>query len=108
MTDTRTQALRNGRRSLLRAPSVALRRGPVALEGATRLDALAERLAKLLGPLTANQRLRDVLHGVWLGHPLHPMMVQVPVGAWTSAALLDLVPGQRRAATGLIAVGTVT
>ncbi|WP_369916063.1 Rieske 2Fe-2S domain-containing protein [Plantactinospora sp. KBS50] len=48
------------------------------------------------------------MHGVWLGHPLHPAMVQVPVGAWVSAGVLDLMPGQRRAATTLVGVGTVT
>jgi nitrite reductase/ring-hydroxylating ferredoxin subunit len=50
--------------------------------------------------------MRDVLHGVWLGHPLHPALVQLPVGAWTSSAVLDLLPGQRRASTTLVAVGT--
>ena len=29
--------------------------------------------------------LKDALHGTWLGHPLHPVLVQVPVGAWVSA-----------------------
>lgn len=54
------------------------------------------------------QRVRDFLHGVWLGHPLHPAMVQVPVGAWLSAAVVDLLPGQRRAATALVTLGTVS
>ncbi|MCO8276408.1 Rieske 2Fe-2S domain-containing protein [Actinoplanes sp. TRM 88003] len=53
------------------------------------------------------ERLRDTLHGVWLGHALHPVLVQVPVGAFISAGILDLLPGQRRAATLLIAAGTV-
>jgi nitrite reductase/ring-hydroxylating ferredoxin subunit/uncharacterized membrane protein len=35
----------------------------------------------------------DALHGTWLGHPLHPVLVQVPIGALTSATLLDLVGG---------------
>ncbi len=35
-----------------------------------------------------------------LGHPLHPVMVQLPIGAWTSAAILDLFPGESRAAAG--------
>lgn len=48
---------------------------------------------------------RDVLRGTWLGHPLHPALVQLPIGCWTSAAVLDLVPGRRRGATGLIALG---
>lgn len=33
--------------------------------------------------------LRDLLHGVWpLGHPLHPALTDVPLGAWTAAVLL--------------------
>jgi nitrite reductase/ring-hydroxylating ferredoxin subunit len=49
--------------------------------------------------------VRDFLHGTWLGHPLHPVMMHVPVGAWTSAGVLDLVPGLRPAATVLIGTG---
>jgi nitrite reductase/ring-hydroxylating ferredoxin subunit len=41
-----------------------------------------------------------------LGHPLHPALIHAPIGAWLSAAILDLVPGQRRAATMLVAAGT--
>ena len=33
--------------------------------------------------------LKDALHGTWLGHPLHPVLVQVPVGSWISAGVLD-------------------
>ncbi|GAB3194898.1 hypothetical protein GCM10027261_13910 [Geodermatophilus arenarius] len=51
--------------------------------------------------------LKDALHGTWLGHPLHPVLVQVPVGSWTSAGLLDAVPPLRPAATVLIATGVV-
>ncbi|MET7645435.1 Rieske 2Fe-2S domain-containing protein [Streptomyces sp. NPDC005426] len=74
------------------------------LEHTTRLDGAIGVVrnavqAVPLGPL------RDVLHGRWLGHPVHPLMVQVPVGAWFSAAVLDLLPGQRRAACALIGVG---
>ncbi|WP_436995418.1 Rieske 2Fe-2S domain-containing protein [Streptomyces sp. enrichment culture] len=50
-------------------------------------------------------RGRDVLHGRWLGHPVHPLMVQVPLGTWLSAAVLDLLPGHRRGARTLIGVG---
>ncbi|MFI5829044.1 Rieske 2Fe-2S domain-containing protein [Streptomyces sp. NPDC051578] len=51
---------------------------------------------------------RDVLHGRPIGHPAHPPLVQVPLGAWFSSAVLDLLPGQRRAAHVLIGVGVVT
>ncbi|MGW2272836.1 DUF2231 domain-containing protein [Streptomyces yangpuensis] len=49
--------------------------------------------------------VRDLLRGRPLGHPLHPVLVQVPIGCWLSAAVLDVVPGERRAATTLTAVG---
>src|ERR687893_3301501 len=51
------------------------------------------------------QGLRDLLHGTWLGHPLHPVLVQIPVGSWTSAGLLDAIPALRPAATVLIGTG---
>jgi nitrite reductase/ring-hydroxylating ferredoxin subunit len=50
-------------------------------------------------------RARDGLHGRGLGHPVHPLMVQLPIGSWLSAAVLAAVPGQRRAARTLIATG---
>src|SRR3954452_3864376 len=33
--------------------------------------------------------VKDFLHGVWLGHPLHPVLTDVPLGAWTVALTLD-------------------
>ena len=78
------------------------------IEQNTRLDRVGDRLQRAVQGTLRPQRVRDFLHGVWLGHPLHPAMVQVPVGAWISAALVDLMPGQRRAATALVGVGTVS
>jgi nitrite reductase/ring-hydroxylating ferredoxin subunit/uncharacterized membrane protein len=77
------------------------------IEKASWLDPLSDRLQRLLNRVLRPRRLRDALHGVWLGHPLHPVMVQAPVGAWLSAAVIDAVPGQRRAATTLVAAGTI-
>ncbi|MFF5638802.1 Rieske 2Fe-2S domain-containing protein [Streptomyces sp. NPDC012825] len=74
------------------------------LERATALDGSAERLGEVVRAIPLG-RGRDALHGRWLGHPVHPVMVQVPIGAWFSAAVLDLMPGQRRAAGALIGVG---
>src|SRR4051812_40516273 len=51
------------------------------------------------------QAFKDFLNGTWLGHPLHPVLVQVPVGSWTSAGLLDAIPPLRPAATVLIGTG---
>ncbi|WP_319461919.1 Rieske 2Fe-2S domain-containing protein [Micromonospora sp. RTP1Z1] len=78
------------------------------LEQASALDRVGDRLQRAVQATLRPQRVRDALHGVWLGHPLHPAMVQVPVGAWISAAVVDLLPGQRRAATALVGLGTVS
>ena len=53
----------------------------------------------------ARERISNLLHGTWLGHPVHPILVQVPVGSWTSAGLLDAIPRLRPAATVLIGTG---
>jgi len=53
--------------------------------------------------------LRRALSGVSLGHPLHPAVAQLPVGAWLGTAVLDLRPRDTRtAATMLTAVGVAT
>ncbi len=35
------------------------------------------------------RRTKDFLNGVWLAHPLHPAVTDVPVGAWTTAVIMD-------------------
>ena len=73
------------------------------LERDSRLDkavAAGQRAARLIRP----GKVRDGLHGVWLGHPLHPVLVQVPVGAWLSASIVDLL-GDDRSARRLTAAG---
>ncbi len=73
------------------------------------LDKPASALRKTVFKLLGKRKPRDVLHGVWLGHPLHPMVVQAPVGAFLSAGVVDALPhrgrGERRAAESLIRVG---
>src|SRR5438045_4184420 len=52
------------------------------------LDAVAE--ASLNQKNSFMQHVRNFLHGTWLGHPLHPAITDVPLGAWTTAAVFDL------------------
>jgi nitrite reductase/ring-hydroxylating ferredoxin subunit/uncharacterized membrane protein len=51
-------------------------------------------------------RLRDLLSGSWLGHPVHPFLVATPIGCWTSAHLLD-VTGHPDAARTLVGAGVL-
>jgi len=73
------------------------------------LDPVLTRLGELVQRLP--ERTRDALHGVWLGHPLHPALAQLPVGLWTSAALLDALAAwtadDRRAEQAEDAAGTL-
>ncbi|HVC80513.1 MAG TPA: Rieske 2Fe-2S domain-containing protein [Chloroflexota bacterium] len=57
------------------------------------LDSVASVLAKALAPILGPEgdaRVKDALYGTWLGHPLHPALVSMPIGFWTSTAVLDL------------------
>ncbi|WP_419796041.1 Rieske 2Fe-2S domain-containing protein [Streptomyces mexicanus] len=74
------------------------------LEREPRADAVIDAVRKGVRALPLGDR-RDLLHGRWLGHPVHPLMVQVPIGSWLSAAVLDLYPGRSREAGLLVGVG---
>src|ERR1043165_5784022 len=78
------------------------------------LDRIAEPLSdsvrgayEAAGP--GGAQAKNAMHGVWLGHPLHPVFTDVPIGAWTTALALDARangdPGMRRAATFAMGVG---
>jgi nitrite reductase/ring-hydroxylating ferredoxin subunit/uncharacterized membrane protein len=80
------------------------------------LDAIATPLSRAIrsayesaGP--AGQQAKNAVHGVWLGHPLHPVFTDLPLGAWTTGLVLDAVASasrdraMERAADVAIAVG---
>ncbi|MFF8268501.1 DUF2231 domain-containing protein [Streptomyces sp. NPDC016562] len=75
-----------------------------ALEGTTALDPVIRVLQRGIHALPLGG-VRDLLRGEPLGHPAHPVLVQVPIGCWLSAGIVDAVPGAQRAATVLTAVG---
>src|SRR3954451_5248432 len=68
-------------------------------------DKVLDPARRVVNAVLRPQALKDLLHGTWLGHPLHPVLVQVPVGSWVSAGLLDAIPPLRPAATLLIGTG---
>ena len=68
-------------------------------------DKAIEPARRVVNAALRPQAVKDALHGTWLGHSLHPVLVQVPVGSWLSAGLLDAVPRLRPAATVLIGTG---
>jgi nitrite reductase/ring-hydroxylating ferredoxin subunit/uncharacterized membrane protein len=65
------------------------------VENQTWLDKLSNPLQswllKLFGqPGEPNRKIKDMLNGTWLGHSVHPMLTDIPLGAWTGTALLDI------------------
>jgi nitrite reductase/ring-hydroxylating ferredoxin subunit/uncharacterized membrane protein len=71
------------------------------------LDQIAEPLAGAVKNAVKQGTAKDVLSGTWLGHQLHPLLTDVPIGAFTSATILDLVGGEdtEKAAAVLVGVG---
>jgi uncharacterized membrane protein len=80
------------------------------LESVTALDAVTRLVQPVADALLADDRRSDALRGMWLGHAVHPLMTFVPLGAWTSATVLDLAggAGSRAAAQRLVAVGILS
>jgi nitrite reductase/ring-hydroxylating ferredoxin subunit/uncharacterized membrane protein len=56
----------------------------------------------------------DVLHGTWLGHPFHPVLTEITIGAWFIGGVFDAVGaigrsrGARLTGDRLAAIGTAT
>jgi nitrite reductase/ring-hydroxylating ferredoxin subunit/uncharacterized membrane protein len=67
-------------------------RGPSPAPAVLPVD---EKLQKLLdkalygGGHPSAQKIRNFLNGTWLGEPLHAVLTDVPVGAWTVAMVFD-------------------
>ena len=79
------------------------------IERAKSLDRLGRKLGLAVAGVVRPGRTKDLLAGTWLGHPLHPVLTDLPIGAWTSAFVLDLMDGAqaRRAADTLVGVGVL-
>ena len=79
-----------------------------ALEQQPWLDKAGNYLTELLQPLLdfpEARPIKDFLHGTWLGHSLHPVLTDLPIGFWSGSLLLDLV-GAGRSAGVLSAAGS--
>ncbi|WP_270888158.1 DUF2231 domain-containing protein [Pedococcus sp. 5OH_020] len=79
------------------------------LESAASLDRLTPVLRALSRPVRSPAVIR-VLTGEFAGHALHPALTDLPLGLWTSSALLDLRgrDADRPASRRLLGAGIVT
>jgi uncharacterized membrane protein len=78
-------------------PSPMVERRTEQLEDDTRLDALSGRLGEVARTVLPSGRLLDELRGRSLGHALHPIMTDMPLGVWIGATVLDLTGPQKHA-----------
>jgi nitrite reductase/ring-hydroxylating ferredoxin subunit len=71
------------------------------------IDEPAKLIAKKVRDLSEPKEIKEALSGTWLGHPVHPLLIAVPLGSWISAVLLDWVGGEgsEAAADRLVAAG---
>lgn len=74
------------------------------------LDRVAAPAAKGVGEVTSPAPIKNALSGPWLGHALHPMLTDIPIGAWVAATTLDLIGGERSAgaARDLVGLGVLS
>lgn len=88
-----------------------LRELPLKAEQIHSLDQVAGTLAKAVERTApAGSPVNEALSGTALGHPLHPPLTDVVIGAWTSAVALDWLGGKRGrpAADSLVALGVLS
>ena len=81
----------------------------------SRQKAVAEGLQRLIHRAFENgptgQKIKNFLNGTWMGHPLHVILTDVPIGAWTAAEVFDVLEvasgsdGCGKAADTSIAIG---
>jgi nitrite reductase/ring-hydroxylating ferredoxin subunit/uncharacterized membrane protein len=70
------------------------------------LDGPTKKLAKLVRDAKRPPKIDEALSGTWLGHPVHPLLILLPMGSWTSAVLLDWVGGKDSRTAADLLVGT--
>ena len=86
-----------------------LRRVVGRIEDFEGLDRLGRPLASQAHRATQSRRVKNALSGTWLGHALHPMLTDVPIGAWVMAGFLDVFGGssEEPAARRLVGLGVL-
>lgn len=78
------------------------------LEAWEALDPAASAVADAMRKLVPAGIVEDTASGTPTGHPAHPPLVALPIGAWTGATLLDLCGADADSAQFLVGIGTVS
>ena len=65
------------------------------VERSDLLDPLADQVLTAARDLVGSGPVGEALTGGWLGYPLHPVLVDLPIGFWTSGVTLDVLMPRR-------------
>ncbi|MEZ0338601.1 DUF2231 domain-containing protein [Mycobacterium sp. pV006] len=68
-------------------------------------DQPAERAADTVERLLGDGVAAKTLRGSWLGHPVHPLLIFLPLGSWMTALLFDVMFRDHTTARRLLGVG---
>jgi len=80
-----------------------------AIERSKSVDDVGGPIHNVAIKLIHNGAVKDALSGTWLGHPLHPLLVAIPIGSWMGASVLDVTPGDNTAAARrLVGLGVLS
>jgi uncharacterized membrane protein len=76
------------------------------LEANADIDGLSGPLGAIAGPFN-QPSVAKALRGGWMGHALHPLLTDIPLGCWIAALALDMVGGSpgEAASRKLIGIG---
>ena len=87
-------------------PAALLVEATHRLEQSASLDGLVSAYARIADPLDRWRR-SDLLRAGLIGHALHPILTDLPIGCWTAATALDLRgrPEDRGASRWLVGAG---
>ena len=86
-----------------------LEQGIAVIAEKKSLDGVCQQVAGAVSTATGNGRVKSLLSGSWLGHSLHPVLTDLPIGAFSMAFLLDVTTGEagERAARRLVGLGLI-
>lgn len=81
-----------------------------SVESAAVLDGPGQALQSAVAKSIEPTEVKNLLNGSWLGHPLHPLLTDFPIGAWSMSVLLDWVGGPKgaKAADKLLVIGILS
>lgn len=66
-----------------------------SIENNEMLGRIAKPAQRAIGKATSARPVRNLLSGTFVGHPVHPVLTDIPIGAWGAAVALDLTGSEK-------------